>query len=123
MAEVVVLRAGYSRADGGVSTRAGCSIALVLGGGSGALLVGSGGPAERELLVQALASRQLAPGDVAYVVCTHGHIDHVGNANLCPRATFLSGQDRALADRFWPLDLAAGPVAIADGVRVMASPG
>ena len=77
MAEVVVLRAGYSRAEAGASTRAGCSISLVVGAGSGALLVDSGGPAERDLLLQALATQRLMPADVAYVVCTHGHIDHV----------------------------------------------
>src|SRR3954454_931744 len=100
MPEVVVLRAGYSRPDADVSSRAGCSISLVRGG-SGPMLVDTGGPSERELLLWALSDSGLPPDEVVSVVCTHGHIDHVGNANLFADATFFSGQDRAVGDRFW----------------------
>ena len=151
MPQVVVLRAGYSGGDGPLdsragcsraggelnrgggelrsggdgerSSRAGCSITLVLGGACGPLLVDCGGPSEREVVLRALAAQRLGPGDVTCVVCTHGHIDHVGNANLFPGATFVSGQDRAVGDRFWSLDFAGGSVGLAEGIRVAATPG
>jgi glyoxylase-like metal-dependent hydrolase (beta-lactamase superfamily II) len=87
------------------------------------MLVDTGGPSDRDFLLAALSAHNLTPRDIACVVCTHGHVDHVGNANLFPHATFLSGQDRAVGDRFWPLDFTAGPVTIDTGIRVMASPG
>ncbi len=126
MPEVVILRAGYSRperpeTDGSV-TLAGCSISLVIGEGW-RMLVDPGGPADRDLLLAALLRHGLAAPDIAYVVCTHGHIDHVGNANLFPGATFVSGRDRSVGDRFWPLDVAHGPVTLADGIEIVASPG
>lgn len=123
MLEIVVLRAGYSRPDDDVSSLAGCSISLVRGGNCGPMLVDTGGPSERELLLLALANNQVTPEEIVSVVCTHGHIDHIGNANLFPHATFFSGRDRAVGDRFWSLQLAAGPVTIADGIQLMASPG
>lgn len=44
----------------------------------------------RELLVhprQALVELGVDPDDVADVILTHGHYDHIGNADLFPRAT------------------------------------
>jgi glyoxylase-like metal-dependent hydrolase (beta-lactamase superfamily II) len=122
--EVIVLRAGYSRAEAERpgQLRAACAISLVRGTGV-RILVDTGGPAERQLLIEKLAEQGLAPDDIQVVVCTHGHIDHVGNANLFPRATFLSGQDRCTGDLFSGLDFAAGPVTIAPDVEVLPTPG
>lgn len=41
---------------------------------------GADSPASRELLVAFLARNGLAPGDLGWLVCTHFHVDHVGNA-------------------------------------------
>jgi glyoxylase-like metal-dependent hydrolase (beta-lactamase superfamily II) len=123
MPEVIVLRAGYSRPDPhGGGSRAACSISLVLGDAL-CMLVDPGGPADRGRLLAALAAHALSARDIEYVVCTHGHLDHVGNLNLFPRATFLSGHERAIGDRFWPLELDTGPLPIATGVQLMATPG
>ena len=40
------------------------------------------------------------PSDIEYVVCTHGHSDHVGNLNLFPDATFIVSYDLSKKDRY-----------------------
>lgn len=102
--------------------RAACTISLVLAGDI-RVVVDPGGPAERELLIGLLAERDVRPADVALVVCTHGHIDHVGNAGLFPEARFILGKDQAVGDQFTNLDLAAGPAQLLPGVRLLATPG
>jgi glyoxylase-like metal-dependent hydrolase (beta-lactamase superfamily II) len=102
--------------------RAGGTVTLVLAGGVH-VLVDTGGPAERQLIVDALGRRGLAPEQIDYVVCTHGHTDHVGNNSLFPGATFFMGEDRSVGDRFESLDFAVGPVTVADGVQIIATPG
>ncbi len=118
MAEVVILRPGYSRSDPTGVTRASGTISLVLSEG-GLVLVDTGGPAEARTVLAALSARSVAPTDIAFVVFTHGHIDHVGNANLFPRATFLAGQDRADGDCFSPLVFGQ----LMPDVTVVATPG
>jgi glyoxylase-like metal-dependent hydrolase (beta-lactamase superfamily II) len=121
MAEVVVLRPGYASAESSGTLRAGATVTLVIA--DARIIVDTGGPAERSLIIAALAEHGLNPEDIDYVVCTHGHIDHVGNNNLFPRATFLAGADRSVGDHFSSLDLSHGPVAVTVGVRVVATPG
>jgi glyoxylase-like metal-dependent hydrolase (beta-lactamase superfamily II) len=87
------------------------------------ILVDTGGRSERIAILELLVRQSLAPADIAYVVCTHGHIDHVGNANLFERATFISGHDQSRGDHFTTLDLGAGPVLLTTGVEVLATPG
>jgi glyoxylase-like metal-dependent hydrolase (beta-lactamase superfamily II) len=99
-----------------------CTISLVLAGDV-RMVVDTGGPDERNLVVELLAGQDLAPDDIEWVVCTHGHLDHVGNLNLFPYATFLSGQDRSIGDHFSTLDLTAGPIQLTSGVEVIATPG
>jgi glyoxylase-like metal-dependent hydrolase (beta-lactamase superfamily II) len=121
MAEVVVLRPGYAFEESSGTFRAGATVSLVIA--DVRIIIDTGGPAEKTVIVAALTGHGLSPEEIDYVVCTHGHIDHVGNNNLFPRATFLAGQDRSVGDQFSSLDLANGPVVITAGVRVVATPG
>jgi len=41
---------------------------------------GADSPASRARLIAFLAEHGLAPGDLRWLVCTHFHVDHVGNA-------------------------------------------
>lgn len=55
----------------------------------------------RELLLhpgQALLDLGIEPEDVADVILTHGHYDHIGNADLFPQATFHMAETEYL---FW----------------------
>jgi glyoxylase-like metal-dependent hydrolase (beta-lactamase superfamily II) len=121
MAEVVVLRSGYARVETDGVTRAGGSVALVLS--ERRIIVDTGGPSERSVILGALARNGLVPEQIDCVVCTHGHTDHVGNNNLFPGATFFMGGDCSRGDRFREVDYASGPLEIAPDVQVTATPG
>jgi glyoxylase-like metal-dependent hydrolase (beta-lactamase superfamily II) len=101
--------------------RAGATVSLVIA--DVRMIVDTGGPAERSTIIASLARHNLRPEQIDYVVCTHGHIDHVGNNNVFCRATFLAGQDRAVGDEFSSLDVSHGSVTITAGVQLVATPG
>jgi glyoxylase-like metal-dependent hydrolase (beta-lactamase superfamily II) len=73
--------------------------------------------------VAVLAAQSLHPQQIQYVIYTHGHIDHVGNSNLFPQATFIAGRDRAIGDRYAQLDYSTGPLRLADDVHIIPTPG
>jgi glyoxylase-like metal-dependent hydrolase (beta-lactamase superfamily II) len=122
VAEVYVLRPGYASVDAGGVLRAGATITLVIAGGV-RILVDTGGPAERAVVLDGLERRGLSPEQIDYVVCTHGHIDHIGNNNLFPGATFLVGRDRSVGNVFEELDYSAGPPEITADVSIAWTPG
>ena len=122
MAEVVVLRSGYAVTDASGKLRAGGTISLVSSAGV-RIVVDTGGPSDRAALLDALGERALQADQVQYVVCTHGHADHVGNNNLFAGATFFIGRDRSVGDVFEDVDYASGPYAITPEVQVIATPG
>jgi glyoxylase-like metal-dependent hydrolase (beta-lactamase superfamily II) len=116
-----VVRPGYARVDASGALRAGATVSLVRA--DVRIIVDTGGPSERSLVVALLAHHGLRPEQIDYVVCTHGHTDYVGNNNLFPRATFFSGRDQSTGDAFNTLDFARGPIAIASRTQLVATPG
>ena len=118
----MVLRPGYTYLDASGASRAGGTITLVTGD-EFRILIDTGGPGERALLIDALADQQLTPEQITHVVCTHGHVDHVGNINLFGDAEFLMARDRSRNDRFASLDFSTGTMTLAAGVQLMATPG
>jgi len=123
VAEVFVARPGYAYVDSAGVLRAGGTVTLVNAEGTW-IIIDTGGPSERSVVLDALDQNDLVPESIDYVVCTHGHIDHVGNNNLFSHATFLLGQDRSVGDAFETLDaLSGGPLELAPGVQLMWTPG
>jgi glyoxylase-like metal-dependent hydrolase (beta-lactamase superfamily II) len=51
-------------------------------------------------LVSGLQSNRVTPEDVNYVICTHGHSDHVGNLNLFPSAVHIVSYDICKGDEY-----------------------
>lgn len=45
----------------------------------------------KELMLKGIASRNIAPGEIQYVVTTHGHPDHFGQGNFFPNARHFFG--------------------------------
>lgn len=103
---VSVLKVGYciSQPDG--TFRADGTITLITG--PKIILVDTGGPWDRDFLKAALKDRGLEPGDVNWVVCTHGHSDHVGNLSLFPAAVIVVGYDISEGDTYRPNKMAEG---------------
>lgn len=103
---ISVLKEGYcvSQADG--CTRADGTISLLVGPKT--VLVDTGGPWDRDLLLAQLEKRGLKAGDINVVVGTHGHSDHVGNLGLFPDAMMVVGCDISQGDLYLPNKLAEG---------------
>lgn len=119
---VFVLKEGYVKTDEQGSSRADGTITLLKG--HQIIVVDTGGPWDRELLLQRLTGHSLKPTDVTYVVCTHGHSDHVGNLNLFPEATIMVSFDISRGDRYLSHDFRSGhPFQIDSWVEVFATPG
>lgn len=51
------------------------------------VLVDAGSPGEAQRILRAAAARGVQPGDIALIVATHGHADHVGAAAELQRLT------------------------------------
>ncbi|KAM4713779.1 metallo-beta-lactamase domain-containing protein 1 [Anableps anableps] len=88
------------------------------------ILVDTGGPWDREFLLQSLKQRGLEPRDINLVVGTHGHSDHIGNLNLFPSALIIVGYDICEGDIYRPNQLADGHVySVDEHVSVVPTPG
>ncbi|XP_007245128.3 metallo-beta-lactamase domain-containing protein 1 [Astyanax mexicanus] len=119
---VSVLKEGYCTAQPDGTFRADGTISLITGPRT--VLVDTGGPWDRELLIRRLEERSLSPADVSVVVGTHGHSDHIGNLNLFPEATVVVGCDISRGDTYLPNQLAEGqPYIIDDHLSVIPTPG
>eukprot|EP00061_Rhincodon_typus_P003485 g20211.t1 len=119
---VFVLKEGYAYTDGDGNTRAGGSITLLKG--QHAVLVDTGSPWDKDYLLQALQAHGVEPDGVSFVVCTHGHSDHVGNLNLFPEATIIVSRDICRRDVYLGHDFSAGlPYQLDHGLEVLPTPG
>ena len=90
--EVSILLDGYGYTDAENRYRANGTCTLITGNGK-KIVVDTGSPRDRERLLQKLEQHNVVPEDVGYVVCTHGHVDHVGNLNLFANAVFMVSHD------------------------------
>ncbi|XP_043101144.1 metallo-beta-lactamase domain-containing protein 1 [Puntigrus tetrazona] len=119
---VSVLKEGYCIAEPDGAFRADGTISLITGPQT--ILVDTGGPWDRDFLLAKLKEKGLTPDNVATVVGTHGHSDHVGNLGLFPNAKIIVGCDINVGDRYLPNQLAEGqPYPIDDYVSVIPTPG
>ncbi|EQC35044.1 hypothetical protein SDRG_07284 [Saprolegnia diclina VS20] len=89
---VVQLRVGRARELASGSWDCDCSVTLVQVGSTN-VLVDTGGAWAAAELTQSLVSRNMTLDDIALVVCSHGHSDHVGCLALFPEATHIVGRD------------------------------
>ncbi|XP_019645509.1 PREDICTED: metallo-beta-lactamase domain-containing protein 1-like isoform X1 [Branchiostoma belcheri] len=119
---VTVLKEGYSYQDDSGQFHADGTITLVQG--RHVILVDTGGPQDKGTLLQQLSSHGLTPRDVQYVVCTHGHVDHVGNLNLFPDATHIVSFDICKGDVYTDHPFRQGAAyTIDEQVSVIPTPG
>ncbi|MGH7592570.1 MAG: MBL fold metallo-hydrolase [Gemmatimonadales bacterium] len=77
------------------------------------IIVDTGDVTQRQELLDALARHQVSVDAIAWVINTHGHLDHIGNNNLFPGATFVLAGDLACGGEYWTHDFARGPLSIA----------
>lgn len=119
--EVKVLQAGYARRIG-AELRADGTITLVKGPKN--TIVDTGGPWDKETIINALAAEGLGAEDILFVVCTHGHSDHTGNNNLFAGATFIVSYDISRGDLYAFHDFRSGKgYRIDEDIEVIPTPG
>ncbi len=124
--EVIILLPGTASPATSGAMRATASVTLIAGVPN--VIVDTGDVTQRAALLGALAQHHVDPSAVAFVVNTHGHLDHIGNNNLFPNATFLLDADVAHGGEYRVHDYALGDFTIEcrDGgpsIRVVATPG
>jgi glyoxylase-like metal-dependent hydrolase (beta-lactamase superfamily II) len=120
--EVIVLKPGHATWVAPSQQRADGTITLVKGAHN--LVVDTGGPWDREAILEGLDGEGLTPADIDYVICTHGHSDHVGNVNLFPQATLIVSYDICDGDLYTLHPFAEGQAyKIDDEVDVIPTPG
>ncbi len=97
---VNVCRVGHcmSVKDGHFS--AACTITLVKGKFN--ILFDPGSPWDTNLISNFLNDNHLSHEDIHYVVCSHGHVDHIGNLNCFPNATLVVGTEVMRGDQLLP---------------------
>lgn len=90
--KVSVLLVGYGYTDADNRYRADGTCTLISGNGK-RILVDTGSPRDKERLLEKLKHHGISPQEINYVVCTHGHVDHVGNLNLFDNAVQMVSHD------------------------------
>ena len=122
-AEVSVLFDGYSRV-GGKIMKANCSCTLIKSKNVN-VLVDTMTPWDKEKIINSLKiNHSLNTQDIHYLVCTHGHSDHIGNNNLFLNATHIVGKSVSKNDEY---DLEAFDndvnYIINEDIEILATPG
>lgn len=120
--EVRILLTGYAHRLGPERQRADGTVTLVKGPKN--IIVDTGGPWDRQRIIDALAREGLRANVIHYVICTHGHSDHTGNNNLFEDATFIVSYDICKGDLYIFHDFKSGEsYRIDDEVEVIPTPG
>ena len=92
MFKVSVLLEGYGYKDTENRDRANGTCTLITGNGL-KILVDTGSPRDKQRLLEKLEQHEISPEDMNHVICSHGHVDHVGNLNLFPNAVYMVSHD------------------------------
>ncbi|CAG1066392.1 hypothetical protein BAC1_02004 [uncultured bacterium] len=120
--EVKILKAGYSLRLGPTQQKADGTITLIKGPKK--IIVDTGGPSDSKYILDALGHEGLRPSGISFVICTHGHSDHIGNNNLFTEATFIVSHDISKGDLYTFHDFKSGANYIIDeSVEVVPTPG
>ncbi|KAL5965219.1 Metallo-beta-lactamase domain-containing protein 1 [Taenia solium] len=88
---IIVCRDGFSSQMGDGLFSAACTITLIHGTFN--ILFDPGSPWDGEFVLSSLATHGLKPEDINFVICSHGHVDHIGNLNHFPNATIIIGTE------------------------------
>jgi glyoxylase-like metal-dependent hydrolase (beta-lactamase superfamily II) len=119
--KVIILIPGYAEWSGPGRQRASGTVTLIKGRTN--VIVDTGVPSQKKLILKRLGAAGVTPDDIKYVVITHGQSDHVGNNNLFPRAKFILDTDVSVGDEYSVHDFHEDAFHIDDGIWAIATPG
>lgn len=116
------MKEGYTKPVSKGLLQSGGSVTLLKGPQN--IIVDTGSPWDRDLLLEGLKSNGVPPDKINYVICSHGHSDHVGNLNLFQSAVHIVSYDICKGDQYIMHDFAQGiPYEIDDFVEIWPTPG
>ncbi|XP_011304054.1 metallo-beta-lactamase domain-containing protein 1 [Fopius arisanus] len=121
MCEVIVLFEGYSKILDEERMDANCSCVLIKGPRN--VIVDTMTAWDRDRIIEALSFHNQKPEDIDFVVCTHGHADHIGNNNLFLSAEHIVGSSFHRGSVFYEKNLQDAEYQLCEGVRVLPTPG
>lgn len=118
---VHVLFDGYSRVtEKGMV--ANCSCTLITGPQN--IIVDTMSAWDGPKLKAALENYKLTPADINWVICTHGHSDHIGCNYLFQNAKHVVGFCYSHKDFYYEHDFASGKELVIDvGLKIIPTPG
>lgn len=123
MYEVHVLFVGYCRpTEGGML--ANCTCTLIKGPKN--IVVDTMTPWDTKNLIDAIERHGIGCDEIDYVICTHGHSDHVGNNNLFVNAKLLVGRCVSYKQMYYNDSTFfndSGIYEIDENIRVVSTPG
>ncbi|KAJ8986057.1 hypothetical protein NQ317_003350 [Molorchus minor] len=118
----IVLFDGYSKFQDG-NYYANCSCVLIKGPPN--VVIDTMTAWDGERILEALQKHSLTCDDINYVVCTHGHSDHIGCNYLFKKAIHIVGHAVSFRDKYFSdHNFANGEeYIISDNIKVISTPG
>jgi glyoxylase-like metal-dependent hydrolase (beta-lactamase superfamily II) len=87
--EVIIIKEGFSNPLSSENQfHTGASITLLKGPMS--IIVDTGHPKDRDLILQGLETNGVLASDVECCISTHSHVDHIGNLNIFQDAVHVT---------------------------------
>lgn len=119
---VDVLFSGYSKFQDG-KYLSNCSCVLIKGPPN--VIVDTMTAWDEQKILQALEQRSIKPDDIDFVVCTHGHSDHIGCNHLFKKAIHIVGYSISHKDTYFTdHDFRYGQeYSISEEIKVIPTPG
>lgn len=78
---------------------------------------------DKDVLIRELNFHHVTPEQVNYVVCSHGHADHIGNLNLFLKADHFVGSCRSHNKIYYYHDFEKEPFTLDKDIEVVSTPG
>ncbi|KAJ8919528.1 hypothetical protein NQ315_002149 [Exocentrus adspersus] len=117
----IVLFEGYSKTENN-KYRANCSCVLIKGPPN--IIVDTMTAWDGDRILKALQEESLTCDDINYVICTHGHSDHIGCNYLFKKATHIVGHSISHRDHYIEHDFRNGKeYVITNKIKVIPTPG
>ncbi|KAK5644201.1 hypothetical protein RI129_008046 [Pyrocoelia pectoralis] len=118
--EITVLFTGYStQIEQGMLANCTCTLLK----GPKLIIVDTMTAWDGDRLTEALGKHDVNRNDIDFVICTHGHSDHIGCNYLFRNAHHIVGNCISHKNTYYTFNFADNPYKIDDNVSVIATPG